>query len=90
MIEYKVCTKCDTRLPVSAFDKEKRAASGYRSQCKACREISRQIRAGTLPKKIEGEQAAPREWLNRGVYVPEQGLYRNDGHKNLKSKGFLC
>ena len=23
-------------------------------------------------------------------YVPEQGLYRNDGHSHIKSKGFLC
>ena len=23
-------------------------------------------------------------------YVPEQAIYRNDGHRSIKSKGFLC
>jgi hypothetical protein len=48
-----------------------------------------------VPEKWAQEKLpnqAPGQLVNKmsGVYVPEQGYYRNDGLKHIKSKGFPC
>ncbi|NFI95603.1 HNH endonuclease [Clostridium botulinum] len=38
-MESKICTKCERKLPISAFYKDKKTKCGYRSQCKECIKI---------------------------------------------------
>ena len=45
----------------------------------------------TGPRKREPNEATgPQINKMAGVYKPEQGYYRNDGHKNIESKGAKC
>lgn len=96
------CKKCGETKALTLFVPSRNAAIGYRSLCKACKNVqqlaTRQRRAAEAVARVQATRVEreadptitpPRNYVGHtGKWVPPaEGYVRNNGNKHIPSKG---
>lgn len=90
MTRYK-CVGCGEMKLGSFFAPDPRKASGVRARCRACYAEQRRTVTDRAREQLRDEGpnvTPPRTFVSTQVWVPvDQSYYRNDGHRNIRSRG---
>lgn len=96
------CNKCGETKDIGLFVTSTRTLVGYRPLCKACKSIQnaahrakmaalavQQVQETRATRAADKNIALPRTYVSSGKdwTPPAEGYVRNDGNKNIPSKG---
>lgn len=76
--ERKTCSYCRKELPLNRFFRDKAAADGYRSQCKACQTTLNKIRRRLVKERKISQVEVGRWYRCRGVVYEVVSRVRED------------
>src|SRR5580692_3911251 len=79
-VAVKICIKCDKKLPLRWFSKDRTASDGLQNKCKLCRKEYYKTHSGAMKQASQkhavewshraraGEPTAVKHWIRHGLY----------------------
>lgn len=82
----KICTKCQQRLPISSFSRDKYKRGGYRSACKACSALEFKAYKEENPDAYKRRLKATNEGRAATKELDPVKIWAHDAYHNAKSR----
>jgi hypothetical protein len=87
---HKQCSRCKETLPLTQFNKSKRAYSGYQTRCKGCSAVYECKRRFKVSMEEAEALVEQRKTAVCAVCSTDQNIHIDHDHATGKIRGFLC